>query len=38
VIKHLKERRPLQNVPIWIQDLMAGKEAQEPDEDSEEYY
>jgi hypothetical protein len=38
VIKHLKERRPLQNVPIWIKDLMAGKEAQEPDEDSKEYY
>jgi len=32
------ERRPIQNVPIWIQDLMAGKEAQEPDEDSKEYY
>ena len=38
VIKHLKERRPLQNVPIWIQDLMDGKEAQEPDDDSKEYY
>ena len=38
VIKHLKERKPLHNVPVWIQDLMASKEAQEPDKDSKECF
>jgi len=38
VIAHLKERRPLQNVPLWIKDLMGDVEARESDEDSKLYY
>ena len=37
VIGHLKEKKPPQNVPIWIQDLMKRKKVQEPSEDSKEY-